>query len=165
MENQDLLIQILELLKLDDVGFNSQLIHGIFIENVTYAILYTILFIALLVISYKINHSIKLNQIVSSVFSLMRGQKAKKTIQVDNIESITMEDVRNISDFIHYIRYIMFKNGLYGFGVYLVALFIILLELDFGFDFFYNLLSRIVTCVNCYVAPEKILMDYLGSLF
>lgn len=158
MDNKEVLLKILEELKIGENTFQKTLIKGQFTESCLLLAIHIIVIITLLVLFKKFNDEFSIFENLSEAFHDLKKSKPvqnyKKTEEKKE-EDIYRKEIRLIHEFLS-------SHKLWNTIWSCVA---VITEFKWIMESIYGIIKHIIIIVNCNYAPEKIIIDYLSSLF
>lgn len=165
MSNQEILLKILEELNIGNAEFQSSIITGQMVSGVIYAAFYFILMIVLIKFIKKFNEDFYIKENLDDIFKKLKNVVDKRNQNVEpDYERYSDFDYRNAS-FSDYIKQIKIFLQNRNFTAKLITLILVYLEIKYVFRCVMLLLSNVVIALSCYLAPEKVILDYLSDLF
>lgn len=160
-ETNEVLIKILEELQINGIEFQQQIVIGELIG----ASLQFIFSLIILVIGIKffrsLNQDLYLRENITQIFATMKNYK-----NTDSNYKKQEKDENKIEDPFKEM-YIMFKEWVNKAPIHriLITLLLVYIEVKAFFFFATNMITQAIIVINCFVSPEKVVLDYLANLF
>lgn len=162
MDNQDILIKILEELKIGESQFINSLVQGELISAVALTVIHCIVLIAMISLYKKFNNTFYVKENVESILSVLKeviqGNSMKKPRY--DTDKVTAQNeiglmVKDINDY--------FKN--HQIWRYITTVVVVWIEFKWFIINLSGLVNNAIKIFQCLYAQEKIVIDYLSSLF
>lgn len=162
MENQEILIKILEELKVGESQFINSLVQGELISAISLTVIHIVVLIAMISLYKKFNNTFYVKENVESILSVLKeviqGNSMKKPRY--DTDKITAQNeiglmVKDINDY--------FKN--HQIWRYITTVVVIWIEFKWFVINLSGLVNNAIKILQCLYAQEKIVIDYLSSLF
>lgn len=158
MKNEEILMKILEELKMGEEKFIDSIISGEMIEA---GILLGVNFIALIILIVlfkKFNTTFYIKENINKLLEIFTSVLKRDECKPKN----TSEKEFNEIDFFNEINKWLNNHKLWrNIGTFIV----VWIEFKWIIAVIGAIVRHFIVLINCYYAPEKILMDYLSSLF
>lgn len=180
MDNKDVLIKILEELKIGEDGFMTSLIHGELVRATIFMVISLIILFILISLFKIFNRIFCIKDNVKEIVSILQNKCKNKTIDDtksnENIEADTEEKVEEIAtenrdneyssyelqDLVNSIKAFFQRNTTWR---YTITILLVWTEFKWILNLAKSIINNLIIIINCFCAPEKILIDYLGNLF
>lgn len=162
-ESTDILIKILEELQINGTDFQTQIVIGELVQaGILFA--FNLVFLVIIIKFLKnINQELFLKENLTQIFATMKNYKntdidyTKKNEQKGKPE---FEDP--FKEMWYYIKEWINKASI---NRILITLILIYIEVKVFFFFVNNMIHQTIIIINCFVASEKVVLDYLANLF
>lgn len=157
MENNEILIKILETLKIEQIDFQNSIIIGRMIQT-GIELAFTIIFLFIFLYLVKLyNSEFYIKDNIINILDVMKDYNGRK----DNKK---VEDSLNVSIESIFEEIKRFLNG-HFFWRTIITIISLWIEISVFFSILSNIINKIIILINCYYAPQKVIIDYLSTLF
>lgn len=158
MENEEILIKILEQLKMGKETFINSVVKG---EMINAGILLGVNFIALIVLIVlfkKFNTTFYIKENVNKLLEIFTGVLKREEYKPKRDSDKTFTEIDFFKELNNWLNnHKIWRN--------IGTVIVVWIEFKWIIIVIGNLVKNFIILMNCYYAPEKILMDYLSSLF
>lgn len=163
-ETNDVLIKILEELKINGTEFQSQIVMGELIQAGALFAFNLILLIVAIKFFKEINQELYLKENLIQIFSIMKNYKNVEN--ADYKKKKEQEDKPEFDDALKEMWY-DFKTWCNKAPINRICITLLMVYIEVKVFFFFanNMIHNLTIVINCFVASEKVVLDYLANLF
>ncbi len=163
-ESNDILIKILEELQINGSEFQNQIVTGELIQSGILLVFNLIILIVAIKFFMNINQELYLKENIIQIFATMKNYKNVNTDykKKPQEEESKKKESDPFQELFNSIKQWMNKAPINRMFATIILLYF---ELKVFFAFVNNVVNQAIIVINCFVASEKVVLDYLANLF
>lgn len=164
MNAQETLLEILKELQIGEDSFMQSFVNAQMVSSIS-KLVFSIIFLVALIGFFKFfNNQFNIITNTKELLLLLKGEK----LPIKEEEYKEKEHIENSSEeltFSECMGYINRFINKYSITRYFLTIIIVWTEISWFMQLVTTIICNITLLINCFIAPYKILMDYLNGLF